>query len=150
MNVEPDVRRPPRPIVLADDDPEDQAFAREALQASRLVNELIVVNDGQELLEYLGRVGDRADARRPALILLDLRMPRMDGLEALERIKSDPALRNIPVVVLTTSGADEDIARSYDLGVNSFIRKPVSFDGLVKAMDGLGRYWFELVELPGE
>lgn len=141
----------PPPILLAEDDPDDQTFAREALVAARLSNELVIVEDGEELLQYLRRQGAYAPpavAHRPALILLDLKMPRMGGLEALAEIKSDPALRSIPIVVLTTSGVDEDIARSYELGVNSFIRKPVTFDGLVEAVVGLGRYWFQLVELP--
>ena len=143
----------PLPILLAEDDPDDQAFAREALKAARLANELIIVQDGEELLEYLRRQGAYAApavARRPGLVLLDLKMPRKGGLEALAEIKTDPALRSIPIVVLTTSGVDEDIARSYELGVNSFIRKPVTFDGLVEAVVGLGRYWFQLVELPPE
>lgn len=141
----------PVPILLAEDDAEDRAFARDALAASRLKNELYVVEDGQDLLDYLRRVGpytDPAVSPRPGLILLDLKMPRKSGLEALAEIKNDPSLRRIPIVVLTTSGADEDISRSYDLGVNSFIRKPVTFDGLVEAVRGLGRYWFEMVELP--
>ena len=141
----------PLPILLAEDDPDDQTFAREALVAARLANELVIVQDGQELLDYLRRSGAYAPpavARRPALILLDLKMPRMGGLEALADIKTDPTLRSIPIVVLTTSGVDEDIAKSYELGVNSFIRKPVTFDGLVEAVVGLGRYWFQLVELP--
>ena len=139
------------PILLAEDDPEDQTFAREALGAARLANDLIVVQDGQELLDYLRREGAYAEAARaprPGLILLDLKMPRMGGLEALAQIKTDPALLSIPIVVLTTTGVDEDIARSYELGVNSFIRKPVTFDGLVDAIRDLGRYWFQLVELP--
>ena len=143
--------RRPVPILLADDDAEDRGFARDALAASRLKNELFVVEDGQDLLDYLRRVGrytDPAVSPRPGLILLDLKMPRKSGLEALAEIKNDPSLRRIPIVVLTTSGADEDISRSYDLGVNSFIRKPVTFDGLVEAVRGLGRYWFEMVELP--
>ena len=147
------IPRKPRPILLADDDPEDQMFAREAFTACRLANEVFVVEDGHQLLDYLRNVGDYADpirAPRPAIILLDLKMPRMGGLEALEQIKADPSLRRIPVVVLTTSGVDEDISRSYDLGVSSFIRKPVTFEGLVEAIRGLGSYWFELVELPGE
>lgn len=143
--------RKPVPILLAEDDADDQMFAREALEASRLANSLYIVEDGQELLDFLRREGAYAapaEAPRPGLILLDLKMPRKDGLEALAEIKSDSNLRQIPVVVLTTSGADEDISRSYDLGVNSFIRKPVTFDGLVHAVRELGRYWFEMVELP--
>lgn len=141
----------PLPILLVEDDPDDLMFAREALAASRLRNELRVVGDGRELLEYLRREGewrDPADSPRPGLILLDLKMPRMGGLEALEILKGDPSLRSIPVVVLTTSGSDEDITRSYELGVNSFIRKPVTFVGLVEAVTALGHYWFEMVELP--
>lgn len=141
----------PVPILLAEDDPDDQAFTRDAMTESRLANELIIVEDGQELLDYLRREGHYAEpakAPRPGLILLDLKMPRKDGLEALEELKADPTLRQIPVVVLTTSRADEDISRSYALGVNSFIRKPVTFEGLVEAIRGLGRYWFEIVELP--
>lgn len=133
----------PVPIVLAEDDPEDQAFAIEALEASRLANPMHVVNDGVELLDYL-----RTTERRPGLVLLDIKMPRLDGLEALAAIREDPELRTLPVVMLTTSNADMDIARSYDLGVNSYIRKPVTFEGLVAAIRDLGRYWFELVELP--
>src|SRR5687768_14268844 len=102
-------------------------------------------------MQYLRRGGRYADpgaSPRPGLILLDLNMPRKDGREALREIKSDPNLRHIPIVVLTTSKAEEDIYRTYDLGVNSFITKPVTFDGLVNVMRGLGRYWFEIVELP--
>ncbi|MBR9988660.1 MAG: response regulator [Gemmatimonadetes bacterium] len=138
------------PILLAEDDLEDQTFARDALLAARLMNELIVVQDGQELLDCLRGTGAYAGAppSRPGLILLDLKMPRMGGLEALAEIKNDAALRSIPIVVLTTSGVDEDIARSYALGVNSFIQKPVTFSGLVEAIRELGHYWFQLVELP--
>jgi CheY-like chemotaxis protein len=144
---------PPKPIaiLLADDDPDDCLLAREALAESHLMNDLYVVGDGEELLDFLRHQGEYADpaaAPRPGLILLDLNMPRKDGREALREIKSDPALRRIPVVVLTTSQAEEDIYRTYDLGVNSFISKPVTFDGLVKVMKHLGRYWFEIVELP--
>ena len=124
---------------------------REALAAARLVNDLRFVHDGEQLLDYLERRGPYAvpgTAPRPGLILLDLNMPRMDGREALQKIKAHPAHRCIPVVVLTTSKADEDIFRSYDLGVNSFITKPVTFDGLVEVMRTLRRYWFEIVELP--
>ena len=142
-----------RPIIilLADDDADDRMLTREALAESRLANELRCVQDGEELLDYLHRRGKHASvdsSPRPGLILLDLNMPRKDGREALREIKSDPSLRSIPIVVLTTSKAEEDIYRTYDLGVNSFITKPVTFDGLVAVMKGLGRYWFEIVELP--
>jgi CheY-like chemotaxis protein len=143
---------PPTPItiLLADDDADDRMLTRDALAESRLANDLRFVEDGEELLDYLlkrGKYAD-ADAPRPGLILLDLNMPRKDGREALKEIKAEPTLRQIPVVVLTTSKAEEDIYRTYDLGVNSFITKPVTFDGLVTVMRALGRYWFEIVELP--
>lgn len=143
----------PKPItiLLADDDADDRMLAREALEESRLVNDLRIVEDGEQLLDYLQRRGkwaDPASAPRPGLILLDLNMPRKDGREALKEIKADPNLRSIPIVVLTTSKAEEDIYRTYDLGVNSFITKPVTFEGLVQVMKVLGRYWFEIVELP--
>ena len=145
--------QPPRPItiLLADDDADDRMLARDALKESRLANELLFVENGEELLDYLHRRGAYADpgvSPTPGLILLDLNMPRKDGREALKEIKSDPNLRHIPVVVLTTSQAEEDIYRTYDLGVNSFITKPVTFDGLVKVMRTLGTYWFEIVILP--
>ena len=138
-------------ILMADDDPEDRDFARQALADSRLANDFRTVTDGVELLEYLRREGeyeDPEDAPRPGLLLLDLKMPRMDGLEALREIRAQPEFRSLPVVVLTTSSADEDIAASYELGANSYIRKPVTFDGLVEALGAVGRYWFEIVELP--
>lgn len=145
----------PKPItiLLADDDPDDRMLAKDALAESRLANDLRFVEDGEELLDYLLRRGGYEDPEkspRPGLILLDLNMPRKDGREALREIKSYPQLRQIPIVVLTTSKAEEDIYRTYDLGVNSFITKPVSFDGLVSVMQTLGRYWFEIVELPVE
>jgi CheY-like chemotaxis protein len=143
----------PRPItiLIADDDDDDRMLARDALTESRLANDLRFVCDGEELLSYLRREGKYADVQlspRPGLILLDLNMPRMDGREALREIKADPELRSIPIVVLTTSKAEEDIYKTYDLGVNSFISKPVTFGGLVDIMHGLRRYWFEIVELP--
>lgn len=143
---------PALPILIADDDEEDRLLAQDALTESRLANRLYFVEDGVELLDYLRREGkyDAASAPRPGLILLDINMPRMNGLEALEEIKSEPDLRSIPVVILTTSRAEEDILRSYDLGVNSFISKPVNFDGLVDVMRTLGRYWFEIVDLAPE
>ncbi|WP_434425059.1 response regulator [Nannocystis pusilla] len=142
--------RRPISILVADDDPEDRMLAEEALRESRLVNDIRFVDDGEDLLEYLqgrGRYAG-ADNPRPDMILLDLNMPRMDGREALKVIKGDPELRRIPVVVLTTSKAEEDIYRTYDLGVNSFIIKPVTFDSLVDIMKVLGAYWFQIVEIP--
>jgi CheY-like chemotaxis protein len=140
----------PITILLADDDEDDCEFAKEALEESRLLNELHVVNDGAVLLEFLRHEGRYAEERppRPDLILLDLNMPRLDGRQALEAIKNDPALRAIPVVVLTTSRADEDVYGSYDSGASSFITKPVTFAGLVDVMKTLGRYWVQIVELP--
>ncbi len=137
-------------ILMADDDPDDREFTRQALIASRVANEIHFVEDGRQLLDYLrgrGPYTAPGSAPRPGIILLDLNMPRMDGREALKEIKADPGLRQIPVVVLTTSRAEEDILRSYDLGANSFITKPVTFEGLVDVMGELGRYWFQLVEL---
>jgi CheY-like chemotaxis protein len=137
-------------IIIADDDQEDRMLAEDALKESRLVNDVRFVEDGEELLDYLlqrGRYTDPDSAPRPGMILLDLNMPRMDGREALKQIKGHPELRRIPVVVLTTSKAEEDIYRSYDLGVNSFIIKPVTFESLVNVMRVLERYWFEIVEL---
>jgi CheY-like chemotaxis protein len=143
--------RKPIVILLADDDPEDRTLAREALAESRLANDLREVENGEQLLQYLrrqDRYSDPADSPTPGVILVDLNMPRKDGLAAITEIKRDASFRHIPVVVLTTSNADADIVRSYDLGVNSYITKPVTFDGLVEVMRGFGRYWFEIVELP--
>jgi len=138
-------------ILLADDDEEDRMLTSDALIESRVVNDLRFVEDGEELLDYLhqrGRYSDPAAAPSPGLILLDLNMPRKDGREALREIKADPSLRRIPVIVLTTSKAEEDIFRTYDLGANSFITKPVHFNALVEVMKEIGRYWIEIVELP--
>ena len=138
-------------ILLADDDEEDRMLACDALAESRLSNAINCVTDGEDLMDYLhhqGKYTPPAEAPRPGLILLDLNMPKKDGREALREIKSDPDLRQISVVVLTTSKADEDIFRSYDSGASSYISKPVSFEGLVDVMKGLGRYWFEIVDLP--
>lgn len=140
-------------ILLADDDPEDVMLTIDALKESRLVNSLQCVTDGEELMDYLlhrGKFKDAEQFPRPGLILLDLNMPKKDGREALKEIKSHPKLKQIPVVVLTTSEAERDIFSTYDLGVNSFITKPVTFEGLVKIMKNLGRYWFKVVELPPE
>lgn len=141
----------PMTILMADDDTDDHLLVREALAEARVVNELHCVEDGEELLDYLhrrGRYSTLCHVPLPGLILLDLNMPRKDGRETLKEIKGDPALRRIPVVVLTTSKAQEDILHTYDLGVNSFIVKPVTFDAFVNLVQVLGKYWFETVELP--
>lgn len=138
-------------ILMADDDADDRLLAKDALGECRISNELHFVENGEELLDFLrqkGKYESLAQTPKPGLILLDLNMPRKDGREALQEIKADPQLRAIPVVVLTTSKADTDISRIYELGANSFITKPVSFDALVKVMGDLVHYWFELVELP--
>jgi len=146
--------RNPRPVtlLLAEDDPDDCLLARQALEKSQLISDLRCVEDGEELLDYLRRRGKFADPKqspRPGLILLDLNMPRKDGREALREIKNDPKLRAIPIVALTTSKSEEDVARAYNLGVNSYITKPVRFSALVEVMQAIGKYWFEIVELPG-
>jgi len=144
--------RKPIDILLAEDDEDDYLLISEALKESRLANKMHWVKDGEELMDYLHRRGNFADPERspfPGIILLDLNMPRKDGREALKEIKTDPALRKIPIIIMTTSKAEEDILRSYDLGVNSFIRKPVQFEDFVEMVKVLGRYWFEIVELPG-
>ncbi|MBL3657584.1 response regulator [Fulvivirga sediminis] len=135
-------------ILMADDDPDDRMLAQEALSENRLANDLHFVEDGEQLLDFLYQRGKYVEAPRPGLILLDLNMPRMDGREALRHIKGDADLKRIPVIVLTTSKAEEDIVRSYDLGVNSFISKPVTFDELVDVTRKIGDYWFGIVELP--
>ena len=143
--------RKPIVILLADDDEEDRILTCEALTESRLSNDITCVTDGEDLMDYLqhrGKYAPPAEAPRPSVILLDLNMPKKDGREALREIKADSDLRQIPIVVLTTSKADEDIYRSYDSGASSFISKPVTFDSLVALMRGLGQYWFEIVELP--
>lgn len=138
-------------ILMADDDADDRLLTERALAQSRVVNNLRFVEDGEELMDYLRRCGKYAApgaAPRPDLILLDLNMPRKDGREALKEIKQDPLLRCLPVIVLTTSKAEEDISRSYNLGANSYIAKPVTFERLVELMKTLGTYWVEFVELP--
>jgi len=138
-------------IVLADDDPDDRKLTQDAFCENRLANEFHTVEDGEELMDYLLRRGKYTSMQGdnlPGLILLDLNMPRKDGREALKEIKAHPDLRRIPIVVLTTSKAEEDILRSYDLGVNSYVTKPVTFKSLVELIKVLGRYWFEVVELP--
>ena len=138
-------------ILMADDDEDDRILAQDAMKESRVLNELYFVEDGVELLAYLngeGKYADRDSYPLPGLILLDLNMPKKDGREALSEIKNNPALRRIPVVILTTSKAEEDMLRGYDLGAASYITKPVTFDSLVELMKALGKYWVEFVETP--
>jgi two-component system response regulator len=147
------MRKNVKPVVflMADDDPDDRLLIKEAFQESLLSNSIYFVEDGVELMDYLRKQGHYAHpavAPTPDLILLDLNMPRKDGREALAEIKSDTHLRYIPVVVLTTSKAEEDIMRSYDIGAASYITKPVTFDGLVESIRGLGQYWVQIVRLP--
>jgi CheY-like chemotaxis protein len=142
----------PISILVADDDADDRMMIEDALRENRLANDLYFVEDGEELMDRLlhrEKYSDASKYPRPGLILLDLNMPKKDGREALAEIKGNPGLRGIPVVVLTTSKAEEDVYRTYNLGVNSFITKSVTFDGLVTLTRELGRYWFEIVELPG-
>jgi len=147
-----DKHKIPITILICDDDEDDRALTRQALENAHISNDLRFVEDGEQLLDYLHQRGEYSGetgaAPRPGLILLDLNMPKLDGREALQRIKGDSTLVDIPIVILTTSGLDMDIIRSYQLGVNSFITKPVTFSGLVDAMNVLGRYWLEIVELP--
>jgi CheY-like chemotaxis protein len=139
------------PILMVDDDEDDRMMTEKALRKNRVINPIMFLTDGEELMDYLKRKGkfsDPATSPRPCFILLDLNMPRMDGRKALLFLKADPELKKIPVVVLSTSSAEEDILRSYNLGANSFITKPIDFDGLVATMESLKNYWLEIVELP--
>lgn len=144
-------RTKPITILMADDDPDDRQLTREAFEENHLANDLRFVEDGEELMDYLrqrGKYAAEGSAPIPGLILLDLNMPRKDGREALQEIKADPRLRSIRVVVMTTSKAEEDVMRSYDLSAASYITKPVTFDRLVDVIRTLGKYWLEIVELP--
>lgn len=138
-------------IVVADDDEDDRLMTKEAFEELKILNELYFVKDGVELLDFLyhrNQYTNRETSPRPGIILLDLNMPRMDGREALKIIKQDESLRSIPITIFTTSKAEEDIIRSYNLGVNCFVTKPVTYSGLVNVVKQLNSFWFELVELP--
>jgi CheY-like chemotaxis protein len=138
-------------ILYAEDDLEDQMLVKDALNENRIANNFFFVDDGEMLMDFLNNRGEYEDVDKyplPGLILLDLNMPKKDGREALQEIKSDPRLRHIPVIALTTSKAEEDIFHTYHLGLNSFIVKPVTFDSLVNIIKTLSQYWFEIVELP--
>jgi len=141
----------PYTILMVDDDAEDCLLVRDALNETRREYVIHFVRDGEELFDYLYHRGEYVggpDAAHPDLILLDLKMPKKDGCEAIRQLKSDPRLKQIPIVVLTTSTREDDVRMSYDLGVNSYVTKPVTYRGLVALMDTLSKYWFELVELP--
>jgi CheY-like chemotaxis protein len=153
MTVE--VGRKSRAILVVDDDEEDRRMMREACEVLGLANPLYFVEDGRSCLDFLGRKGvygdgDSGAAPRPGIIFIDLRLPGMTGFELLQTIKLDPDLRSIPVVVLSTSSSEADVARSYDLGVSGYVRKPVSFDRLLSMLETLKGYWFETVDLPPE
>ncbi len=136
-------------ILLVEDNPGDVRLTREAFKASKLLNRLHVVGDGEQAMAFLRREGVHADAPRPGLVLLDLNMPRMGGREALAAVKADEDLRRIPIVILTSSEADEDVVGAYDLHANAYIRKPVDLDQFVEGMRKLGGFWLEIVRLPG-
>ena len=147
------IKGKPIEILMADDDPEDRMLVEDAWQESRLANSLNFVEDGEDLMDYLYHRGKYTDSKKspiPDLILLDLNMPRKDGREALKEIKGNPDLRRIPVVILTTSQEEADILSTYDLGANSFIKKPVTFESLVDVVKTLAKYWFQIVELVPE
>ena len=138
-------------IHMCDDDPDDQLLITDALLEARLANPIDFTSNGRELLQYLNREGkyeELKDKPLPGLILLDLNMPIMDGREVLQILKNDDKFKSIPIVILTTSKAEEDVARSYDMGVNSFVIKPVSFENLVEMIQSLTEYWFHVVHLP--
>ncbi|GAA1797330.1 response regulator [Planosporangium flavigriseum] len=138
----------PIEVLLVEDDPGDVLMTKEAFEEHKVRNNLSVVNDGAEAIAYLRREGAYADAARPDLILLDLNLPKRDGREVLAEIKNDPALRQIPVVVLTTSQADEDIVRSYQLHANAYVTKPVDFDRFIEVVRQIDDFFVSVVKLP--
>lgn len=138
----------PAEILLADDSPSDVLMTREALEQARLLNNLHVAQDGEEVMDFLRQTGRHKNAPRPHLILLDLNMPRKSGREVLAEVKADPILRLIPIVVLTTSGAEADVLDAYGLHANSFVTKPVDFENFAQAIRSIERFWFTVVTLP--
>ena len=140
-----------KPILLVEDNPDDEALALRAFKRSNMGNEIIIAHDGEEALDYLfgrGQYADRNVALLPAVVLLDLKLPKIDGLEVLRQIRNNPATKGLPVVILTSSKHEEDMVKSYNLGANSYVRKPVDFNEFVNAVGQLGMYWLLLNELP--
>jgi chemotaxis family two-component system response regulator Rcp1 len=137
-------------ILLVEDSPADILLTREAFQESRIVNTIHVAEDGIQAMDFLYKRGEYASSPRPDLILLDLNLPRKNGREVLAEIKADPNLKKIPIVVLTTSSADEDILKAYDLNANCYVVKPVGFDNFMQAMQSIRHFWFSVVTLPTE
>lgn len=138
----------PVDILLVEDNPGDVRLTREALEEGKVLNNLNVARDGVEAMAFLRRQGRYAEARRPQLILLDLNLPRKDGREVLAEIKGDGSLKRIPVVVLTTSGAEQDVFDSYDLQANCYITKPIELDLFLETVRGMGEFWLNVVKLP--
>ena len=140
----------PAVVLLVEDDPDDRELTSRALQEDFVMTELHIVSDGEAAMEYLLQRGAYSPdtAPRPDLILLDLNLPKLNGHQILERVRAHPVLKGTPVIVLTTSSQQEDIVRSYDLGCNSFLTKPVEIETFIKAVRAFGKYWFELVALP--
>jgi len=139
-------------ILLVEDNPDDVELALHALKRNNILNPIVVARDGQEALEYLFYAGKYEDSKhdKPALILLDLKLPKVDGIEVLRKIKSESTLKKVPVVILTSSKEEKDLVESYNLGVNSYIRKPVDFDQFVETVRYIGYYWLLLNEAPTE
>jgi len=135
---------------LVEDNPGDVRLTIEALKESKIVNDLFVVNDGIEAMDFLRHEGNYKDSVHPDLIILDLNLPKMDGRQVLAKIKVDKNLKRIPVVILTTSSADEDIIKSYQLHANCYITKPVGMDQFIKVVKSVGNFWFSIVKLPPE
>ncbi len=138
-------------ILLVEDNPSDVALTRRALEKSHVANDVVVTEDGQDALDYLfceGAYASRTPCEQPAVVLLDLKLPKLDGFEVLRRLRADDRTRRLPVVVLTSSGEEQDVAASYDLGVNSYMRKPVDFNQFAAAIQHLGLYWLILNEPP--